>query len=297
MGALGPIEALFLLAPLVVVPLAFRLLARRGEVTPAGRAAGALRPWAAAGVVASFLMGHRGATAAVLAAPWLLVTLLAALDGAGRAGREARRPRGTRRMSALSAAAGCMMLPIGGGWLVLSRLGASPLGFEEPLPLLTAVHFHYAAFATLVLVAEAGRVLGEGPAYRAIAAGAIAGPPLLAAGITLSPSLEIVAACLLVLALSGFSVLVLGRAVPHQHGWARLLLLISSASVLGAMALAFAYAVGEFTGIGIISLARMARIHGPLNALGFVLAGLAGWASAGAQPSASVPVGMDRRPR
>lgn len=176
--------------------------------------------------------------------------------------------------------AGCMMLPVGGGWLVLSRLGASVMGFEEPIPLLTAVHFHYAAFATLVLVGLAGRCAGDGTVYRCIVAGAIAGPPLLAAGITLSPLVEIVGACVLVLALSALAVLTLVRIVPRMCGLARLLLAVSAVSVLGGMACALAYAAGEFTGIGIISLGKMARIHGPLNGLGFALAGLAGWTAA-----------------
>jgi hypothetical protein len=200
-----------------------------------------------------------------------VVTLLVARHGLRRLRRDAR------RVAELAVDAGCVMLPIGGGWLLLSRLGVSLLGFEEPIPLLTAVHFHYAAFATLVLVGLAGRCAGESRTYRAIAAGAISGPPLLAVGITLSPHVEVVAAFLLVLALGGLSVLTLARIVPRLSGWAAILLSISSASILGGMACAAAYAVGEFTGIGTISLGQMARIHGPLNGLGFALAGLLGW--------------------
>jgi hypothetical protein len=150
-------------------------------------------------------------------------------------------------------------------------------GFEEPLILLTAVHFHYAAYATLVLVGRAGRVLGESRAYRLVAGGAMAGPPMLAAGITFSPRLEIVAAGVIVLAVSGLGALTLVRIVPRVPAAARVLLALSSVSAFAGMACALAYAVGEFTGIGIISLGQMARIHGPLNALGFVLAGLIGW--------------------
>jgi hypothetical protein len=88
---------------------------------------------------------------------------------------------------------------------------------------------------------------------------------------------EVAAAFLLVLALGGLSVLTLARIVPRLKGVAAILLSISSASILGGMACAAAYAVGEFTGIGTISLGQMARIHGPLNGLGFALAGLLGW--------------------
>jgi YndJ-like protein len=267
MHALGPIEILFLLAPLAVVPLALRLTAAAEDATPALSLARRLQPGAAVAVLASFLV-RRGPSAAVLAGVWLVLTVLVAYHGWQRRGRT---------MAEVAVSAGCLMLPIGGGWLVLSRLGVGAFGFEEPLILLTAVHFHYAAYATLVLVGCAGRVLGESRAYRLIAGGAMAGPPLLAAGITFSPRLEIVAAGIIVVAVSGLGALTLVRIVPRVPPAARALLALSSVSALAGMACALAYAVGEFTGIGIISLGQMARIHGPLNALGFVLAGLVGW--------------------
>jgi hypothetical protein len=273
MSALGPIEILFLLAPVAVVPLALRLTAAPADATRALEAARRLQPWGALAVVASFLV-PRGRLAAALAMAWLVVTSLVALHGCQRL----RAP--ARKTAEVAIGAGCLMLPIGGGWLVLSRLGRGALGFEEPLILLTAVHFHYAAYATLVLVGNAGRALGEGRAYRLIAGGAMSGPPLLAAGITFSPPLEVLAAAVIVLAVSGLGALTLVRIVPHSPPVARALLIVSSLSAFGGMACALAYAVGEFTGFGIISLGQMARIHGPLNALGFVLAGLVGWAMA-----------------
>jgi hypothetical protein len=173
--------------------------------------------------------------------------------------------------------AGALMLPIGGVWLVVSRLGIGAFGFEEPIILLTAVHFHYAAYATLVLVGCVGRAAGDGRAFRVIAGGAVAGPPLLAAGITFSPLLEVAAAVVVALAVSGLGLLTLVRIVPRVPRAAGLLLGLSSVSAFGGMALAVAYAVGELTRHPVVSLGQMARIHGPLNALGFVLTGLVGW--------------------
>jgi len=269
MSALGPIEILFLLAPVVVVPLAMRLTAAPADATRALWAARRLQPAAALAVVVSFFV-HRGVLAAALAAVWLLITALVALHGFQKLGR-------TRTMAEVAVCAGCLMLPIGGGWLVLSRLGVGVLGFEEPLILLTAVHFHYAAYATLVLVGRVGHAAGDGRAFRVIASGAMAGPPLLAAGITFSPLLEVVAAGVVVLAVCGLGALTLVRVVPRVAPVARVLLVTSSVSSCGAMGLALAYAVGELTSHPIVSLGQMARIHGPLNALGFVLAGLVGW--------------------
>jgi hypothetical protein len=269
MSALGPIEILFLLAPVVVVPLAMRLSARPADTTPALWAARRLQPAAALAVIVSFFV-HRGVFAAALAAVWLLITVLIALHGFVKVWT-------SRTMAEVAVCAGCLMLPIGGGWLMLSRLGVGVLGFEEPLILLTAVHFHYAAYATLVLVGSVGRAVGDGRAFRVIAGGAMAGPPLLAAGITFSPLLEVVAAGVVVLSVCGLGAVTLARVAPHVPGAARVLLTLSSVSAFAAMALALAYAVGQLTSHPIVSLGQMARIHGPLNALGFVLAGLVGW--------------------
>ena len=131
--------------------------------------------------------------------------------------------------------------------------------------------------ATLVMIGMAGRRAGEGRVYRAIVAGAVSGPLLLAAGITFSPLLEVVAAVVVVATVSTFAVFTLARVVPRLRGVPKALLAASAASVLAGMAAALAYAVGEFAGDPVISLGQMARIHGPLNGLGFALCGLLGW--------------------
>jgi hypothetical protein len=273
MSALGPTEILFLLAPVAVVPLAMRLTAAPTEATRALWTARRLQPAAALAVVASFFI-PRGIVASVLAVVWLAVTALVALHGL------ACLRRSTRTTAEIAVCVGCLMLPIGGGWLVLSRLGVGVLGFEEPLILLTAVHFHYAAYATLVIAGNLGRALNDHRAFRVVAVGAMSGPPLLAAGITFSPRLEFAAAAVMVMAVCGLGALTIASVVPGAPFASRVLLVVSSLSAFAAMALALAYAAGEFTGIGIISLGQMARIHGPLNALGFVLAGLLGWTAA-----------------
>src|SRR5687768_6689483 len=70
------IELMFLLAPLVVVPLALVSLGPANG----GRMVRVLQPLGAAATVASFLL-PRGALAGALAAAWLIVTLRLAADG------------------------------------------------------------------------------------------------------------------------------------------------------------------------------------------------------------------------
>ena len=67
----------------------------------------------------------------------------------------------------------------------------------------------------------------------------MAGPPLLAAGITFSPLLEVAAAVVVVLAVSGLGLLTLVRVVPRVPRAAGLLLVSSSVSAFGGMALAW----------------------------------------------------------
>jgi hypothetical protein len=174
-----------------------------------------------------------------------------------------------------------VLVPIGAGWLVLSRFGATPLGFEEPIVLLTAVHFHYAAFSALVLVGLSGRYVRSDRTYRTIVAGTVAGTPLLAAGITFSPVLELAGALTLCLSLWTWSALCLKEIVPRASTpLARAMLTVSSLAVVPSMGLALLYAWGEWSGAPIVALSQVARVHGPLNALGFVLCGLLGFRAA-----------------
>ncbi len=271
MDGIGPIEALVLVAVTVVTPLGLHLAAGEDRGTRPLVLARRLLPPAAALAVASFLVGRRGVVGAGLVLPWLLVTVLVGLHGAARLLRD----RG--RWAELAVDAGCAMLPMGGAWLVLSRYGVG-LGFDEPVPLLTAIHFHYAAFATLVLAGMAGRATGDRAPFPAIVTGAAAGPPLLAVGITFSPAIKVVAALTVAASASALALLTLVRVVPRLRGAPRVLLAMSSLAVLGGMALAAVFAVGEFAGAPVLSLGQMARIHGPLNGLGFAVCGLTGWA-------------------
>jgi len=51
----------------------------------------------------------------------------------------------------------------------------------------------------------------------------------------------------------------------------------SSATILAGMTLACVYPFGEFLGKDWIFIPAMARTHGLLNGIGFVLVGLLGW--------------------
>jgi hypothetical protein len=272
---MNAIEILFILGPVVVVPLGL-------EVARARRPLRWIPAPGAALAVGSFL-APAGPLAGALAGGWLLATLCVAAIGARRVLE--RGPIGLLRDApAAVTTAGLLYLPVGGAWLVLSRLGARPMGFEEPILLLTAVHFHFAAFAACVWAGAAGRLLRErrgraGLPFSFAAAAVVVGPALLAMGWALS-LVPLKALASLVIAGSHvlLAILVLESLSTVRRGLARALLGIASGSVVFGMVLASVYAVTELGGAPEIGIPAMALSHGVLNGVGFAGLGLLGWA-------------------
>jgi hypothetical protein len=258
------IEVALLIAPLAIVPLGLRLVAEDAFT----RAARRLVPFAAALAVAAFFP-RPGAVAAALAAPWFLVTAILGLSGLARL-------RAARDLAALLVAAAHLFITVGGAMLVQSRLGLALFGFEEPIILLTAVHFHHTGFAAPILVS---RLAGTAPRafFRFAAFGTIAGPPLTAAGFMFSPALQAGAASLLAAGLAAAAILQLRTLPSMRSRGARDLLAVASTAILAGMALAVVYALGEFLGRNWIGIPAMAWSHGALNGLGFALCGLLAW--------------------
>lgn len=262
-------EPLFLLAPLVLVPLALGLIDRDG---PPMAILAALPPAALAAAAA--LTCRVGPVGGGLAAGWLLLTLGLAAWGALRHAK--RRAHGDAAETAFDLA--LLAIPVGGAWFVASRLGLAPMGFEEPIVLLTAIHFHFAAFVALVWTGCAARRLPRSTLRAAAVTGVAIGTPLLAAGITFEPWLELAGAVTLAASLGGLALAVLRHVCPTLRS-GRWWLGASALAILVSMPLAVAYAWGQVAK-PLISLDLMARLHGALNALGFGLCGLVGWTRA-----------------
>ena len=275
----GFIEILFLFAPLVIVPMGLELGALFAPVSWQWTLdlARSLQAGAALSAVAAFWMPP-GLVAGLLVIPWVVVCSLIAL-----AGLSSFRLTG-QSLGQLAANISRVDLAIAAGWLLLSRLGIRPLGFQEPIVLLTAVHFHYTGFATaLIAGATVSFARHHGRASRAcstVVVFILVLPFLLAAGFVFSPLVKACAAVLLAAAMLGLAIAQLWACSLVPRSPAKPLLWISSASVISAMGLAGVYAVGEFMGKDWILIPRMATTHGLLNALGFVLPGLVGWSVA-----------------
>ncbi len=272
------IERLLMLAALVFVPLALSL-ATKDATSRLFRFAIRLQPIGAALVIVSFAL-RTSLLAAATTLIWILTTLFIALIGWERLWQRWKITGHILPMEELCIDAGLAYIVVGSGWLFLSRWGLNPLEFSDTIVLLTAVHFHYAGFAAPILTGMVGRRIKTGIArkfYLAAATGVIAGPPLVAAGITLSRPVEVFSAVTLAASLFLLAMLKMFFVALQAPPLPRLLLILSAMSVIVTMIFACLYAFGRLAGMETISIPLMAQVHGISNAFGFVLCGLLAW--------------------
>lgn len=271
---LGIIEVLFLLGPWVVVPLGADLVGGAG----ASSKNGAARDWVlfigASLTTVSFFLDDRSA-AAWFASVWLLVCAGFAGDGVRRFATS-----GTKSFPQFCFAAGEGYLLVAGAWLVASRAGLQLLAFREPIVLLTAVHFHFAGFASSVLAGLTYERFHESrwrAALQAVLLAVVCGPGILGLAFMLGPKVKLVAALLIALGQFGLAAGMVRIGLVAKNGIGRWLLFVAGGSVTLGMILAAVWAVGEYPLQEFVNIRQMAEFHGVLNAIGFVVCGLLGW--------------------
>src|SRR5438477_847075 len=202
---LGVIEVLFLLAPWVVIPLGNWLIPSLDAFQPLTGQRPAMN-WilfgAAALATVSFFLPV-GPWAASFAGTWLLVCVWFAWRGMRRLWRYH-----AHSFSQSCFAIGEAYLMVGGAWFVASRLGLQPVGFQEPIVLLTAVHFHFAGFLSAVLAGLTYERLREtrwSKLLGAALAGVVVGPGLLGLAFLVGPKVKLVAVMLIVVGQFGLA--------------------------------------------------------------------------------------------
>ncbi|HEY6185929.1 MAG TPA: YndJ family transporter [Terriglobales bacterium] len=274
---LGVIELLFLFAPLVIVPLG---LALGRLVSPLKYPAmdtwlRVVQPIFAFLTVISFWLAV-GKMAAIFALPWLVFCVSIAIAASLTFLRTAN-----RSLVDWVVNIGRIDLAVAGGWLVLSRMGIHPLGIQEPIGLLTAVHFHYTGFATAMLLSALLIHTRRSNTLRklldCVPLIVIGTPFLVAAGFVYSSTLKMVAALALSIGVFVLSALQLWVAKTLTIGFSRVYVRLSGLSVAAAMVLASVYAIGDWLKQDWLVIPRMASTHGLLNAFGFSLLGFLGW--------------------
>jgi hypothetical protein len=279
----GGIELMFLFAPLVIVPLGMEL----GRViVGAGRLDEFARRLQPAGAVLAVVATLRapGRSAGLLAMGWMLVCLVMA--GAGLmdllfsswlgAGRSARAALFVR--AAICAAR--IDLAVGGAWFVASRFGMRPMGIQEPIGLLTGVHFHFAGFGTATIAAATLAFAEQDGAQRwlrRVVVLVLVLPFVVAAGFVISPVMKMSAAVMFSMAVAALAVFLRLWGRRASNGTARVMLQVAAGTVFAGMALAGTYAIADWMHSDLMPIPQMARTHGILNAVGFCLPGLLGW--------------------
>jgi len=235
-----------------------------------------------------------GKRAGLAAMGWMLVCGLMSTGGAVELGSlltSARSPlaragesAGPTRLGNITACVAQLDLAVGGAWLVASRLGLRPMGIQEPIGLLTAVHFHFAGFATALIASatvQFAEKRGELRWLRRVVMLVISLPFVVAAGFVISPALKMAAGLAFSASVAGLAAFVWMCANRISDGTARGMLCASAGAVFVGMALSGTYAVADFLGSDALTIPRMASTHGILNAMGFCLLGLLGWLIAG----------------
>ena len=284
---IGAIELMFLFAPLVIVPLGMELGRVIGGTGRLDEMARWVQPFGAAAALVALLLPP-GRWAGLLACGWMMVCLLMA--GAGvvdiisatwsEAGESAGSTLVHSRLFVSLLAVARIDLVVGGSWLVASRLGMRPLGIQEPIGLLTAVHFHFAGFATAMIAAAtlrfAAGLRGERWLERLLPF-VVGMPYVVAIGFVISPALKMVAAILFSVSVAGLAVALRSCGRRAEPRAARVLLQVAAAAVFAGMVLSGVYAVADFMGSDVLTIPQMARTHGILNGVGFCMAGILGW--------------------
>lgn len=273
---LGILELLLLFAPLVIVPLGLEL-AKTVELPADAHLPGILRviQTFAAIAVCVALWIPPGRAAAIFGSLWLIVVVL---QGVLRLIN--RRATGYSLLS-FAVDVAHVDLILGASWFVVSRAGWRPMGFQEPIILLTAVHFHYSGFATAILAGSILRTSRSRTSHPASLRGlvllVVLLPFVLAAGFIFSPLLRFGAATALAVVVGVLAGVMFWCTTEFRSAVARIYLRSAACAAFGALTLVLLYAVGEYFHRDWITIPGMANSHGVLNALGFVLLGLLGW--------------------
>jgi hypothetical protein len=272
----GIIELMLLFATLVIVPLGLELI-RQLNSLPSNQSTGAtpiFQMLASLAVSVAFWLPP-GRMAAVLSVAWLLLCLFLAGQ---RLLQSLRQP--LTSLSLLLSLAHFDLL-LGAAWLVTSLAGFRPMGFQEPIILLTAVHFHYSGFATALIASATLRQFQRRnltmPGLRTLIWLVVLLPFMLAAGFVFSSLLRFVAAIALATCVTALAMILLWFAPELRRRPARAYLRAASCAALAAFSLAGFYAVSEYFGKDWITVPGMANSHGVLNGLGFVLLSLLAW--------------------
>jgi hypothetical protein len=276
-GQLSTLQILFTFCSLILVPLTMELtLATSAEAPASNPDLMHQTPFFALFTVISCLV-PAGIPGAFFSSPWLVLTASVAFQGSKLVLRGLK----NQNWEELLTGGGSMYLLVGGAWFFLARAGISPLHFSAEIVMLTALHFHVAAYVLPIFVSLCLRKIGPGAKrmrrFQFISSALLFLPAVIGLGITFDRTLEGAAALLFAFSIFGFVLLVWPLLIPSFTSRASRVLIMTSLCALSiSMALGIAFAAGRLTDLFFIPIDFMAMTHGFFNTVGF--GGLGLWA-------------------
>lgn len=277
----GLAELIVLFVPLVALPTALPLAVPTDRFPGPGRerlVAALAGGWALGGLLLAFgiaAFDAGGPAAAALMIPWALFAACVGLIAAARALWH------SRSAPELVIDVALVMVPGGAVWLAVYRMDLVLGGFGGLATVLTAGHFHTAGFGALIVAGLVGRAVAGAPRARrvhaVVAAALVLAYAAMAAGIaTGEHAFELAGASLYAFALPAIAGLQMFAGVRVADRPARALLVLSSLCLLVSTVYALRFAAEGFYGAA-VPIMTMLRMHGLVNAVGFVGLGVWGW--------------------
>ncbi|MGD6873679.1 YndJ family protein [Sutcliffiella horikoshii] len=206
-----------------------------------------------------------------LAFIYLIFTFFVALYGAKRFFK-----RGFTNWAEISLDIGLMYLFVGGLWF-FAYIAGIDTGFSPLITWLTAIHFHYSAFLFPVSLGFFGR-LHNSKWYPFIVCGVLAGPMLVAIGITFWPLLEFISVLVYIFAI--YSLIFLTFRTRFASKLQAILIRISYSALGITIIFSLFYAANSAFGSWFVSIDFMLLFHGFFNCVVFGLLGVLGWVMA-----------------
>ncbi|MBK3497161.1 YndJ family protein [Viridibacillus sp. YIM B01967] len=223
------------------------------------------------GMISIFLLHivSSGPWSIVLVLIYVTFTLFVAVLGAERFLR-----RGFTNWEEISIDIGMMYLFIGGLWF-FAYIAGLDTGFSPLITWLTGIHFHYSAFLLCISLGFFGR-LHDSKLYRWIVPMILAGPMLVAIGITFWPVLEVISVLVYIFAI--YSLIVLAFQTHFATRLQAVCIRLSFIALGVTILFSFLYATGNAFGEWTIRMDFMLAFHGFFNCVIFGLIGVGGWA-------------------
>jgi hypothetical protein len=164
---------------------------------------------------------------------------------------------------------------VGCSWRV-DRLGVAVLGSGPPYTMLGAIHYHFAGFGLLGLIAV--QLVTWGPtglptSHWLAALAVIGGVSVTAVGLIVDSTLVNWLGVLLLAA--GGLIVAWSFVSSDSPGWRRASLVLAGAALTGGLLMGMAWASAMLFGAPFIGMDQMVRSHGAVNAGAVVLATLA----------------------